>query len=45
MRMLVWIVLIAIVAVALVLLLRPSGPRVTRIEHRPADEDKDGDDA
>lgn len=34
MRLLIWILLIAIVVVALVMILRPSGPRITTIEHR-----------
>jgi hypothetical protein len=33
------------VVVAVILLLRPSGPRVTRIEHRREDDEKDRDDA
>ncbi len=42
MRLAIWIVLIAILVVALVMILRPSGPRVTHIEHR-RDEDIDGE--
>lgn len=45
MRLLIWIVLIAIVVVALVMIMRPSGPRVTRIEHRRDEDEKDRDDA
>lgn len=45
MRLLIWIALIAIVVVALVMIMRPSGPSVTRIEHRREDEEKDRDDA
>jgi len=33
------------VVVAAILLLRPSGPRVTRIEHRRENDEKDRDDA
>ena len=40
------IVIVALAAiVALVLLARDGGPRVTTIETRREDEDKDGDDA
>jgi len=39
MRLIIYIALAAIVVVALVMIARPLGPRVTRIEHRPADED------
>ena len=46
MRLLIWGALIAMVLVAVILILRPSGPRVTRIEHRrDEDEEKDRDDA
>ena len=45
MRLVIYIALAVIVVVALVMIARPSGPRVTRIEHRPADDDKDGEDA
>ncbi len=45
MRLLLIIAVVAIAVVALVMIARPSGPRVTRIEHRPSDDDKDGDDA
>jgi hypothetical protein len=41
MRLLLIIVLIAVVAIALVMIARPSGPRVTRIEHRREDEEED----
>jgi NADH-quinone oxidoreductase subunit G len=44
-RLLIWGVLIVIVLVALIMILRPSGPRVTTIEHRREDEEKDRDDA
>jgi hypothetical protein len=45
MRLAIWIVLIAIVVVALVMILRPSGPRVTTTEHRRDEDEKDRDDA
>ena len=45
MRLVIWITLIAVVFVALVMILRPSGPRVTRIEDRRDDENEDRDDA
>jgi preprotein translocase subunit YajC len=44
-RLLIWLVLITMVVVAVVMILRPSRARVTRIEHRREDEEKDGDDA
>ena len=44
-RLLIWGALIAMVVVAVLMILRPVGPRVTRIEHRREDEEKDGDDA
>jgi hypothetical protein len=45
MRLLLIIVLVAAVAIALVMIARPSGPRVTHIEHRRDDKEEDGDDA
>jgi hypothetical protein len=45
MRLLLFIVLLAVVAVALVMVARSSGPRITRIEHRREDDEKDRDDA
>jgi len=46
MRLVIWIVLIAIVFAALVMIMRSGGPRVTTIEHRREDEnEKDRDDA
>lgn len=41
MRLLIWGVLIAMVVVAVVIILRPSGPRVTRIEHRRDEDDRE----
>lgn len=43
MRLLLYIALIAVVFAALVLLLRGSGPRVTRIEHRRDEHEEDRD--
>lgn len=45
MRLVIWIVLLAIVLVAVVMILRPSGPRVTRIEHHRDEDEEDRDDA
>ena len=44
-RLLIWGVLIAMVVVAVIMILRPSGPRVTQIEHRRDEDEKDRDDA
>jgi hypothetical protein len=44
-RLLIWGALIAMVVVAVVMILRPSGPRVTRIEHRRETDEVDRDDA
>ena len=43
MKPLMLIAIFIIVAVALYLALRPSGPRVTTIEHRREDNGGDGD--
>ena len=39
MRLLLIIALVAIVVIALVMILRSAGPRVTQIEHRRDEED------
>ncbi|HXH52879.1 MAG TPA: hypothetical protein VNH53_05570 [Sphingomicrobium sp.] len=43
MRTLLIIALVAVVIIAVVMLLRPSGPRITTIEHRDRREDNDED--
>ena len=45
MRVLLIVAVVAIAILALVMIARSSGPRVTRIEHRRDDDGKDGDDA
>ncbi len=45
MRLVIILALVAIAIVALVMILRPSGPRVTTIEHRREEDEKDRDDA
>lgn len=42
MRFLLILALVGIVLVAVAMILRPSGPRITRIDHRREEED-DGD--
>ena len=46
MKLILTLALIGIVVIAVMMILRPGGPRVTQIEHRRDDRDeKDGDDA
>ena len=42
MRLVISIALIGVMIVAVMMILRPSGPRVTRIEHR-RERDEDGE--
>ena len=45
MRLVIILALVAIAIVAALMVLRSGGPRVTTIEHRREDEEKDRDDA
>ena len=45
MRLLLILAVVAIAVLALVMIVRSSDPRVTHIEHRREDAEKDGDDA
>ena len=47
MKLVLAIALIGVIIVAVLMILRPAGPRITTIEHRrdEVDDTKDGDDA
>ena len=45
MKFLLILALVGIAVVAVLMILRPSGPRITTIEHRRDDDEEDRDDA